>query len=445
MLNILIDDMRLFHEFPVRECRVCLFSHGGHLLVASLKDTIQIYNTITFNTVHVLKGHQGQITSIQWSLDDLKLVSCADNGSVYEWNIANGERVHEVVVKTCAFSYLALSPDSNTTYAVGSDCTVKQLARSGVQQEIDLHSFQLSSVCLSPSGKVLVAGSTSGAIQLFDFPLSLPGKWREWKLHGDRVNFIKISHTNDVLVTGSQDGSFAVWDIKMVEEKGREVEPYGFAVEILITKTELEEKNNLIEDLRQKVDESKTECAYQLRLKDNQNEATMKTVQMQATEERKANRLRVTELERNIEEQRKAAKLEMNNNKKESDIVMLEQSDTFKAKLVVEYEKFERLQADYEEIKLSSVDKVKQLELSIESRVNKIKEEFDTKLAQYEEEVKAREQVNEEKVKSIEEILKQTERDADKEILEMKTKYEIELKLERETLVKVKCGLFGCL
>ena len=31
-----------------------------------------------------------------WSLDDLKLVSCADNGSLYEWNVATGERVHEV-------------------------------------------------------------------------------------------------------------------------------------------------------------------------------------------------------------------------------------------------------------------------------------------------------------------------------------------------------------
>jgi hypothetical protein len=32
-----------------------------------------------------------------------------------------GERMQEVVVKTCSFSYLTLSPDSNDTYAVGSD------------------------------------------------------------------------------------------------------------------------------------------------------------------------------------------------------------------------------------------------------------------------------------------------------------------------------------
>ena len=143
------------------------------------------------------------MTSLCWSIDDLKLVSCADNGSVYEWNISSGERTQEVVVKTCSFSYLTLSPDSQTIFAVGSDRTVKQISQSRIVQEIDLHSFDLSSICISNNGKVLVSGSSTGSTQLFKFPLSLPGKWKEWKIHGDLINFIKISHTNDTLVTGS--------------------------------------------------------------------------------------------------------------------------------------------------------------------------------------------------------------------------------------------------
>ena len=77
--------------------------------------------------------------------------------------------------------------------------------RSRIEQEIDLHSFQLSSVCLSGEGKVLVSGSSTGATQLFNFPLALPGQWREWRIHGDKVNFMKISHTNDTLVTGQKN------------------------------------------------------------------------------------------------------------------------------------------------------------------------------------------------------------------------------------------------
>ena len=42
------------------------------------------------------------------------------------------------------------------------------------------------------------------------------------------------------------------------------------------------------------------------------------------------------------------------------------------------------------------------------------------------------------KVRAVEEMLKQTEEDADKEILEMKTGYEIDLKREAESNVKLR-------
>jgi hypothetical protein len=58
------------------------------------------------------------------------------------------------------------------------------------------------------------------------------------------------------------------------------------------------------------------------------------------------------------------------------------------------------------------------------------------KLAVHEEEMLVREQKSDEKVKSVEEILKQTEEDADKEIIEMKISYEVDLKKERESAVK---------
>ena len=91
---------------------------------------------------------------MSWSPDDLVLVSCADNGSVYQWNMATGGREGEVVDKACSFSYLSLSPCKQHTYTVGSDRTLKQLAPNSVEQQIDLHTTTLSAICLSPGGKV---------------------------------------------------------------------------------------------------------------------------------------------------------------------------------------------------------------------------------------------------------------------------------------------------
>ena len=346
-----------------------------------------------------------------------------------------GERIHEIVVKTQSFSYLTLSPDSENIYSVGSDKTVKHLSRSRIVQEIDLHSFVLSSICLSSNGVSLVSGSSTGAVQLFSYPLSLPGEWKEWRVHGDAVNFIKISHTNDILVTGSRDGSFCIWDIE--QDSAPPVETYPYALEILITKSELEEKNGLIDHLKQKVDESKTECAYQLRLKDNQNQELIKDIKNKAKEDKETLAKAITGLQQDVDVVKKESENTLQKVKVNNEKTLLDQSDMFKSKLVVEYDKYDTMETAYNEMKEINRKKTEQLEQSIELRVEKIKKEFDSKLLKYEEDVKTREKAGEEKIRAVEEILKQTEEDADKEILEMKTRYEVDLKKEKESNVKL--------
>ena len=123
---------------------------------------------------------------------------------------------------------------------------------------------------------------------------------------------------------------------------------------------------------------------------------------------------------------------------KENERTLLDQADMYKSKLVIEYEKFDKMESAYNEMKDINKKKTEELEKSIEQRVEKIKLEFDKKLLKHEEEMKVREVKTDDKVKSVEEILKQTEEDADKEILEMKTTYEVELKRERESNVKLR-------
>jgi len=215
-LNILIDDLRVFNEILLRECKVVQFSNSGHIIAIAIKDTIHLYNTITFDTIHVLKGHQGEVKCLSWTNDDLKLVSCALNGSIYDWQVASGERINELVVRTCSFTSLTVTPDGFETFAVGSDSTLKHISRSRILQELDLHSFTLSAIALSHNGKMLVSGTTTGGVLIFKYPLSLPAEWKEYKIHGGTVTSIKISFTNDVVVTASEDGSFCIWKLLIV-------------------------------------------------------------------------------------------------------------------------------------------------------------------------------------------------------------------------------------
>ena len=58
------------------------------------------------------------------------------DGAVYEWNVQECKREGESVLKSCGYTSLALTPDLRTTFAVGSDCTLKEiiLAESNVRK-----------------------------------------------------------------------------------------------------------------------------------------------------------------------------------------------------------------------------------------------------------------------------------------------------------------------
>ena len=78
------------------------------------------------------------------------------------------------------------------------------------------------------------------------------------------------------------------------------------------------------------------------------------------------------------------------------------------------------------------------MENNQKKELKKMGKEFDVKLAANNLEVKKHEKLGAEKVRAVEEILKQTEEDADKEILEIKSKYEKILKAERENNVRLR-------
>lgn len=61
-LTILIDDFANTREFPVRSCKLCSFSHLGHLFAAANGNVIQVYSCITLLLLYVLKGHSGRVS-----------------------------------------------------------------------------------------------------------------------------------------------------------------------------------------------------------------------------------------------------------------------------------------------------------------------------------------------------------------------------------------------
>ena len=58
------------------------------------------------------------------------------DGAVYEWNVTSYKREGESVLKSCSYTSVAVSPDSRTTFAVGSDRTLKEICDSQVRNSL---------------------------------------------------------------------------------------------------------------------------------------------------------------------------------------------------------------------------------------------------------------------------------------------------------------------
>ena len=63
----------------------------------------------------------------------------------------------------------------------------------------------------------ICSGSTTGRVQVFRFPLTLPGEWQEYKIHGDTITQMKLALDDNRLITASKDGSLCIWKVKTIE------------------------------------------------------------------------------------------------------------------------------------------------------------------------------------------------------------------------------------
>lgn len=186
---------------------------------------------MTFENVADLHSHNDMVRSIVWSADDSKLVSCGEDGAVYEWDTFTGKRIGETVLKGCYYTNVAVTPDGKTSFAVGSDKTIKEIADSQVSftvhlqnhikkfysrpksyamaysyitgtnlaiviqilREVDTNDVVLTSVAMSHSGRMLFTGTNTGALRAYKFPLTVPGEWTDFQGHSASILKVFIS------------------------------------------------------------------------------------------------------------------------------------------------------------------------------------------------------------------------------------------------------------
>uniref|UniRef100_A0A7S0VMW2 Cilia- and flagella-associated protein 57 n=1 Tax=Hemiselmis tepida TaxID=464990 RepID=A0A7S0VMW2_9CRYP len=438
LLNVVMDDMRPFKEFAIKACRECKFSHGGHMFAAVNGNTINVFATYTCENLGNLRGHNGKVRSVCWSADDTKIVSCGMDGAVYEWNLKDFKRVGESVLKSCNYTCAVCTPDGKTSFAVGSDKKIKEITDSNIVKEYDLPGAVLCQVVLSHSGRMLFTATDTGSIQSWKFPLT--NEVQDHQCHSRAVARMCMTHDDAHLFTVGEDGVLLMLDVrdKEIRAAKRDKELLPFSEEILVTKSDLEEKTALTTDLKLKVDELQLHNDYQLRLKDMNHQDKIKELTDKLTAEIEAEKARHEALlaEKNDMEMEYEERIK---NMEERHLLSSQQMEAqYQHKIMAEVERYQQLLEEKELLNERWDEQNSLLVESHERLVQELTDEYEYKL---QEEQLALQRVRDEKddlLRELEETRRQVEEDADQEIEELKDKYEVKLSAEREQHLRLK-------
>ncbi|XP_054473374.1 cilia- and flagella-associated protein 57 [Anoplopoma fimbria] len=439
LMNLLIDDIRTFKEFCVRGCRECAFSHGGHMFAAVNGNVIHIYSVTSFENILNLKGHNGKVRGIEWSLDDTRLVSCGMDGAVYEWNTQTGKRESESVLKSCSYTDVAFSSDCKTILAVGTDLTLKEIQDCQVLREVPADEVAHTAVAVSHSGRVVFTGTSSGTIRAIKYPLPIQKEWIMYQAHCGAVTKMVVTFDDQFLLTVSEDGCLLMW--KVIDKEGQGLKSNRQIIhteEILVTKSDLEEKTQNMLELKMRLEELQMENEYQLRLKDMNYNEKMKELSDKFTQQIETlntmQQAMKTEMEKHAREhQESSAEATVKHSKELKDLEL-----SYSQKLIVEHERYQDLQHKY---KRMQEDYEKQLKAVEESKIQSLEELTQLSEAKLQEKTQLLVQCQEDAQQQaceFKEIIRQVKEDEEMQIHDIQIKYEKKLQTEKETNTNLK-------
>ena len=445
LMNLLMDDVRPYQELNVKACTAASFSNGGQYFAAlTAGNSIVVHDFFTCEKLQDLRGHNGRVLSLHWSPDDAHLVSCGVDGAVYEWDVLDGKRNNELVYKGTSFAAVACGSES--IYACGSDHRLREVVRAdfSTAQELDT-GCPLSSVALSRAGRSLYAGTTGGDDDrpgcLRSYALPLGGEVFELPVMAAGVTHVACSYDDQVLLVADGAGQLALFSVRD-RAGGSGALPicasFPWSEEVLATRSDLEERRNLMDELERKVDELEVQNDYQMRLKDMHFGERMKEVTEKYTQELEQDRisyelLREEKGDMEVEYEERLKQLEENH---QNELQELESG--YQQRIMSEVERFQQLVHERALQEARWEEQRDELVATHATLTERLRDDFEARLDEARQLRVGLEQELEGLQRDLAETRDQLEDDIDTEVLNVRRRYEGRLDGEREETLRLK-------
>ena len=443
-MNLYGDDIKEFKSFNMRSCPECRFSHGGQYFAFVHGQVIQLYSTYTCEPIAPLRGPTGKIRCLFWlPPDDTRLLSAGQDGAVYDWNVKEGRKEGDHVMKSVQYTSVTSNGahSSGLLWAVGNDRKLREMEMGGLNivNEWEVGEYPIVSLVYAANHKLLLAGVEDGSIKVISTPVQNGMHQAEHTVaHSAPITKVCITFDESVLFTVGEDGALWMFDIKEKDGRGPSKREVTYAEEILISKADLEEKNTCIQDLKSKVDELKIEMDYLARKRDIKHEEKIKEMQDQFKEDSEKQWTKFEAL-LSLKQEQELAFTDIRKDtaeKHRQEIAKLEAD--YQSRIQGAEELKAKLTRDLGDQKKTFDDQMTAAELLLEKTRKEMNESFHESLNVSKENCENLRANERELIKEHKEIRTQLEKDTDDEIEEIKDRYEKKLSTERDHFLQLK-------
>ncbi|KAJ8957344.1 hypothetical protein NQ318_004823 [Aromia moschata] len=439
-MTILIDDITTVKEFSIRTCRMVSFSRMGHLFAAANGNVIEVYCSITFEQMYILKGHSGKITGMSWSYNDRILATCGTEGTVYGWKVDQSARITETIIKSTRFTAVSINREGKNIFAVGVDGHLRELVNSNVHRDVVLPAANV------PLDDMVTDGNPSGSLGSLGPSLNIPiGRGLAFitlemaLYYGNAVFDICLSWDDRYLISVARDGSICFWRLLNIEDKSLMYDPSAIKfTEVLIARNALEEKLELIRNLSLRLKEMEAEHTYKMRQKDALHDAKIEELHGRYISAMDELKVKNEQMETDHVQEINNINQQTNKTKVDHELNVQRLEDSYNEKLIAEYEKFHAFEAKMEKMLKESEGRYEQLKKEKADSEEQIRNDFMEQLRDKEDMYEDLLEHSQQEQKKHEVIKQQIEDDADREIYELKEAHEKELKEEQDLNVRVR-------
>jgi len=186
------------------------FSADGKYLATTGRRNGYVWETTTFNQLHLLVGHEAAINDVVFTPDDRVVTSSIDS-SVRVWDAASGATVDTFLGQSQQkMLAVAASPDATQIAAAGADTIVRIWTANGaIPRNLAGHIDSVTGVSYNRAGSLLLSASMDGTARLWatQVPVLAP-----LGSHSGAVSTVVYSSDGKYVLSAGADGTARLWN-----------------------------------------------------------------------------------------------------------------------------------------------------------------------------------------------------------------------------------------